>query len=181
MDSTSLIWKYLQDGHKVAAGYFAFANNHRRTRCELRAIKRMLPFLRQYPFKYKGAMGWFEWNYGTNTNFRHPHCPVWITVCAMLNEDFDEMAIGYLRDDGITVSDLSDFQSLFKSLQLFTHRTNKLAIPLFEASKKELLGRLPVQLKKHIWMCDDPQGKSPYRPCGRCNSCKIHAKALRGN
>jgi len=172
LDSTALIWNYLKSGHNVTAGYFAIRNNVCKIRCELRAIDRMLPFLERYRFKFNGVMGWFKWNYGGNINFKRPECPIWISVCAMLTEPYDEIGVGYVLEDNVTRSDMAGFQRLFKSLQQLSHCHNKLAYPLWRTPKQKLFNDLPPELRRFLWTCEDPQGKSPYRPCGRCHSCR---------
>jgi len=176
LDSTALVWRYLARGYQVSAGYIAFRNNVWQTACELRAIDRMLPFLGQHNFKFKGVLGWFKWNYVDNINVRNAHSVVTMAFSAMLNESFDEMAIGVVRDDRITQEKIRELHALFRSMRQLMSRKNKLVFPLRRISKETLLRSLPIELRKHIWSCNNTERQRGYKPCGQCSRCKQSAK-----
>ena len=178
LDSTALVWRYLTRGYQVSAGYIAFRNNTWQTACELRAIDRMLPLLEQHNFKFKGVIGWFKWNYVDNINLRYAHSIVTITFSAMLNETFDEMAIGVVRDDRVTQEEIRKLHAVFRSMRPLMSRKNKLVFPLRRTFKKTLLGSLPIELSKHIWSCTNAERRRGYKPCGQCSRCKQYAKSF---
>ncbi|HJT80364.1 MAG TPA: hypothetical protein VJ719_04125 [Chthoniobacterales bacterium] len=179
LDSTALIWHYLQRGYRVSAGYVAFRANVGKTAAELRAIHRMLPFLERYRFSFKGVIGWFRWNYGMNDNLhRGPFGLVGITYSAMLNEKFDEMAIGMVRDDNVTDAELKAFHDLHRSLRPFVITKNRFAFPLRKRSKQQLLATLPPELRQHLWTCDSISARQ-RKPCGKCPRCRRYQELFR--
>ena len=184
LDSTALIWDYLQRGYTVSAGYVAFPLNAGKTGAELRAIHRMLPFLERYRFSFKGVVGWFRWNYGMNDNLhRGPFALINIIYSAMLEEEFDEMAIGMVRDDHVSEAELKVYFNLHRSLRPLLIRKNRLVFPLRNRSKKQLLPGLPPELRRHIWTCDQLSARQ-RKPCGKCHRCRRYQelfRALKGN
>lgn len=180
LDSTALIWHYLKRGYKVSAGYVAFPINVGKTRAELGAIQRMLPFLERYPFSFKGVIGWFRWSYGMNDNLhRGPFALVNIIYSAMLDEKFDEMAMGMVRDDNVYDAELKAYVKLHRSLRPFILTKNRFAFPLRKKSKKQLLATLPPELRRHIWTCDQLTSARQRKPCGKCPRCRRYQDLFR--
>ncbi len=180
LDSTALIWHYLERGYTVSAGYIAFRANVGKTAAELRAIDRMLPFLNRRRFSFKGVIGWFRWNYGMNDNLhRGPFPIVGITYSAMLNEKFDEMALGMVREDNVSAAELKAFRNLYRALRPLQITRNRLVFPLRKKSKTQLFRTLPPELRRHIWTCDRILTARQRNPCGKCPRCRRYQELFR--
>lgn len=179
LDSTALVWHYLQRHYDVSAGYVAYPANVGKTAAELGAIHRMLPFLEQYRFKFKGVVGWFRWNYGMSDNLhRGPFAIVNILYSAMLDEKFDEMSFGMVRDDNVSKVELKAFANLYRAMHPLLLTRNRLTYPLRNRSKKQLLSTLPPELRQHIWTCDQVSARQ-RRPCGKCPRCRRYQELFR--
>ena len=179
LDSTALVWHYLQRQYDVAAGYVAFPANVGKTAAELRAIHRMLPFLEQYRFKFKGVVGWFRWNYGIKDNLhRGPFAIVNILYSAMLEEKFDEMSFGLVRDDNVSKIEAKAFDGIYRAMHPLLLTRNRLTYPLRYRSKKQLLSTLPPELRQHLWTCDQVSARQ-RRPCGKCARCRRYQELFR--
>ncbi len=179
LDSTALIWHYLQRGYEVSAGYIAYRANVGKTAAELRAIDRMLPFLNRYSFTFKGVVGWFRWNYGMSDNLhRGPFGLVGILYASMLEEKFDEIGLGVVREDNVSKAELDAFSKFHRALRPFLLVKNPLRFPLHRRAKKELLATLPAELREHLWTCDQISARQ-RRPCGRCPRCQRYQELFR--
>lgn len=182
MDSTFLVQKYLQEGHKVNAVYFTLENNETKTKAELAATKKLAGLLEKtftdgrFNFSYQ-AMGRAEVNRGGDIVAHQ--VPFWILAALFaIDESVNEVAIGYVQND-CAISFLEDIRKVYKAYQpFFSYKLPKLVFPLTKWSKQEIRNGLAIELMELCVWCECPHdilgANEVFEPCGYCDPCKRH-------
>ena len=182
MDSTFLVQKYLQEGHKVNAVYFTLENNETKSKAELQATTKMGDLIREtFPkgnFSFSNqAMGRAEVSRGGDIVAHQ--VPFWILAALFaIDQSVDEVAIGYVQNDCM-ISFLDDIRRVYKAYQpFFSYKLPKLVFPLMKWTKQEIRDALAKELMELCVWCENPNdvlgaGKV-FEPCGYCAPCKRH-------
>ncbi|MFW6242767.1 MAG: hypothetical protein ACOC2W_01275 [bacterium] len=175
LDSTYMIWDYLNKGYFVKAGYVEIKNNKHKTKIELKAIKEMVKIFNEYNFVYLDKITTISINNGFSFLTNFSQIPIWL-LSILIDHECDKIAIGYVMNDD-AISYLDDFQKIYKSYKsLYKYEDKKypiLEFPLKKENKEYIYNSLPENLRKHIVFCETPILKNKkYIPCLKCDSCK---------
>ena len=182
MDSTFLVKKYMDEGHKVDAVYFTLENNDTKTKMELQATKKLSKFFNEMSNEGKGeflfsnqAMGRAEVSRGGDIVAHQ--VPFWILAALFsIDSSVDEVAIGYVQNDCM-ISFLDDIRRVYKAYQpFFSYKLPKLVFPLMKWTKQEIKDALAKELMDLCVWCECPTELvgDRYEPCGHCSPCKRH-------
>ena len=174
LDSTAMIYRYLQKGWHVDALTVNIINNAEQNERENIAINAMLPFLEKYDFtrlqssnfEIKGSGVWSL-----------AQAPIWITsLLYAVTTAHNECAIGYVSNDD-AISFLHDINKAWISLGkvLLRGPVPRLVFPVAKVNKIELYNLLTPELQKHISWCAAgyklTEDETAGRGCGICHSC----------
>lgn len=163
LDSTYMIYKYLQEHHSVEAYYIEIKNNKEKTKRELKAIKELCKLFKNYAFEYKGILSDFSLNIIDDNISNFYQSPFWITSAYYLK---GPVSIGYIMNDD-SISYLQDYKNIVTSYNKLRNPPLKLEFPLYKLNKQYIMKALPKEYLKHITYCEGTE-KSP---CGKCHSC----------
>lgn len=177
-DSTYLIYKSLQDGYEVTAGYAEIMNNTDKTKMELAAIELMLPFFNAFPdFRYVGPAAKTSLEHHPSSGVVFWQLPTWLFTLQFMRGDYDELAIGYVMNDD-AISYLNEIEAWYKAGRPFSkceeERDAKLVFPLSKFKKDEGLRGLPENIKSLTVWCESPEfdeGTQKWLACRRCHTC----------
>lgn len=186
LDSTALIYKYLQNNWEVDTVYIDIKNNSTKSKSEKNAIKKILPYLKDYKFKYLGECC----DVHIKVNCKDDHIslkqpPIWLFGLYYVSDnDYDEIAIAYIMND-CAISYIDEIKGIWESYNKFTTGFDlpELKFPFIKKHKSELLGILPDKIIKHTVFCEYPIKVNnfsnlenfltgDYTECGKCGSCK---------
>jgi len=168
LDSTYLIYKLLQEHHKVEAYYIKIKNNKEKTKRELLAIKKLTKLFSEFNFEYKGILAEFSLNIIDNNVLTFYQSPFWITAAYYLR---GPVSIGYVLND-YSISYLQDYKNIAKSFNTLRNNPLKLEFPLYKTSKQYILQVLPKEFLKNITYCESADNL--LMPCGKCHACIRH-------
>lgn len=183
IDSTYLIYRLLNDGYNVDAGYVRIKNNSTKSKIEKLAIKEMLPYFKKnVNFNYLGdVLDVFL----PNSGFKYGHSslflqlPFFMTVAWSVMAHYDYIALGYIMNDDI-ISFKDEVHNVYKAIQnnlvIDNAKKCKLVWPLMKISKRDIIDSLPGYLLKYCVFCENPtlayvNKKITHIPCGSCTPC----------
>lgn len=168
LDSTALIYRLLKGGHRVSALYTNILNNAEKADRELRAIQIIRDvFETNSNFKYLG-------HNDIHVNVSSYTCLAQVPafICSLVyatSEHYDAVAIAYVLNDD-AISYVNDIQRIWNSYRSMKIDLPPLSFPLSKASKQELYGDLPDNIKHHITWCEEADLSSVHT-CS-CKPCK---------
>lgn len=174
LDSTYMIYKYLQEHHRVEAYYIEIKNNKEKTKRELTSIKELCKLFKDYAFEYKGILAEFSLNIIDDNVSAFHQSPFWITSAYYLK---GPVSIGYVMNDD-SISYLQDYNNIAKSYNTLRNTPLKLEFPLYKTSKQEILKYLPKEYLKHITYCESEE---KLTSCGKCHSCRRYKTIIDEN
>lgn len=166
VDSTYLICKLLEEGHKVSAFYTALFNNVDKTKRETEAITEIRKIFEQNQnFSFVGSNNIELWAYGECLALKQ--VPAWICSLAYFASDkYDTVAIAYIMGDD-AISFIPDIEKIWNSYRGITDgKLPKLEFPLVKLKKSEAWYDLPLVIRDHVTWCEENGN-----PICKCHSC----------
>jgi len=174
LDSTYLVWKALNEGHRVQPVYVELVNNKTKVEAEKKTISELMKLFRE-DFQYQIEDVQFNVKFETRSigilDFVQP--PIWITSSLFYSSNADEMWIGYVLNDD-AISFLPEIKKLYYSFRPFVHKNNmpKLVFPITKVSKSEIQDKLPKKYSVLTYSCENPDKiDDEYSECGHCDPC----------
>lgn len=175
LDSTSLVYRLLQQGHIVHTVYITLLNNAEKVRSELQAISKIKPHLEKFNtddtcrFSHIGPISSiYIHSHGSAYNLKQVS-PFILSIPYMADiHTYDYVAMGYTMND-CAISYLDDIQKIYKALDgLCNIKLPKLAFPLVKVHKYESWQLLPQEIRAKIFWCESPE----ISPCNICPPCR---------
>lgn len=174
LDSTYLVWKALNEGHRVQPIYIELVNNHTKVEAEKKTISELMKLFRE-DFQYQIESVQYDVKFETRSSgllsFTQP--PIWITSSLFYSSDADEMWIGYVLNDD-AISFLPDIKKLYYAFRPFVNKNHmpKLVFPIIKLSKSEIHDKLPKKYSALTHSCENPDKRGDeYSECGHCIPC----------
>jgi 7-cyano-7-deazaguanine synthase in queuosine biosynthesis len=177
LDSTRLICHYLDLGYSVHALSIKLLTNPEKCKREEQARQAMFEaYFKNYDFKLVKGLEIFN---PTLTDFYQPQGDAiilkeaidWLLgLLTAVRTEHDEVAIGYVADDVLTVTYCDRLSSVWDSFGLLTSRgLPPLKFPLVERKKDWMYETLPQPLKGLVTWCN---GSASVTHCGQCDPCR---------
>jgi 7-cyano-7-deazaguanine synthase in queuosine biosynthesis len=183
LDSTYLVWKLLSLGYRVNPVYVAGMQSEYQVMAEKQALKNLFQVFKEentnIPVRLSDLFILQSGHY-LRSDFILQQVPDILHGMGKVATFIDNSccAIGYVMNDD-AISYLDDIRAIWKTLGKFTKsgKFPPLIFPLKKVSKHQILAQLPEALLKEISFCEEPDlkddhGKSVYKPCRECTSCK---------
>lgn len=171
LDSTYLIYKYLNLGYNVFAGHIQIDNNSDQTKREIETIEKLNKiFYEMFPgqWNYQGIIYSIMIN-RINNALLLKQAPLFILSSLYVKYDYDELCIGYVMNDD-AISWIPDFEKTYYSYQpFFNNKLPKISFQLMKLKKEEIIRQLPSNLLELVTYCEGDKDK-----CGICPSCIRH-------
>lgn len=172
LDSTYLIWKLLQDGYSVRAGYINLGEQSKK---ELEVIEKLTPLFENYAFTYVGKLATVDAK-TANQSVQLKQSFLWLTSLLLMPlQENEKVAMGFVMNDD-AISYMDEFKQCAKSLSTLCNSEIELMFPLIKTKKEEIWDNLPERFRTHVVWCE--KSHELELPCGECISCKRmkHAK-----
>lgn len=180
IDSTYLLYSKLRDGIDVRTFYVRVGNNVVKTRHELRARRRLARTIKvmNLPGKWLSDSWRFNSSLVDGAALIHgPQTLIWLLHAAMnLKEDVQTVSIAFSVGDG-AVYYTRDAEAVWGAYGGFFSGNAKLEFPLLKWLRTDIVRRLPVDLLKDVWYCENPSPSE--KPCGKCDKCVNHRHLTR--
>lgn len=169
LDSTAMIWHYLNEGWAVNAYYVEIVNNDKKVVYEQAAIERMLPFLKQRKnFNYLGVACKTDINqFSREEGPELKQIPSWLFTAWWLPSP---VAIAYVMND-CAISWLPEIKSAAKALSKLRKEPLHLLFPMIKKAKSELWKDLPDELRNNVVWCENPNIDLRLQSHGSCREC----------
>lgn len=186
IDSTAIIYKYLNEGHKVTAGYIKMLNNEIKTKMELDAIDKLEEKFKYFKnFKYSGILSeGVAKNVlcGRDKGVMFRQLPFLLFNIMYIIGEYDEIALGFIRNSDINPW-IPDIQKIYRSLFGVCHdddtdKKTKLVFPFYKIGKQEIVNLVPKEIFELTVTCEYPKeiSKGKFKECGNCEQCKTIIK-----
>lgn len=175
-----MIYYYLQEGYDVHAYYAEIANNVLKTKQELTAIERMLPFLTRFKFKWHGKIVTAEMLL-FEQNLPLKQVPIWLLAATWMPSP---VAIGYVMND-CAISYLVELHGVAKAVSKLRREPLHLLFPMIKCLKIDLWRDLPEELRKNVVWCEMPiknLDDEHFTSCNECSACeRMNREILKEN
>ena len=174
LDSTYLMWKALEEGHKVIPVYVEIMNNSPKAERERKALDEIIRKLRK---KYGGESIAVErtimsLDVESRNECTMAQAPIWLlSLIFSPLKDVDEVHIGYVMGDcGVSyISELKRIWTMYKQNFMSNRAEATLKFPLIKFHKHDLMDQLPNEIFQLTVFCESSINGND---CGSCVPCK---------
>lgn len=177
LDSTYLIVRLLESGHQVHTGYVEIQNNAKKTKAEVKALKKLVPKLhRLFPhsFNYYGKI-YAAHNHIHEPGLKFRQVPYFIHAL-LATPRTDYRALGYVAGDS-AIKLLEDIRAAYNAYApLYNGSFPKLCFPIKNISKQQIIEHMSnkyASFLKDCWWCENPPENLTRRQnCRMCKPCR---------
>ena len=173
LDSTALILRLVNEGHRVEALYTNLNNSAQDAR-QLKAVQRMHKlYFHKHHVDLNIVEGCSAGVAGGNPILLQQIVYHMFNIIRFVSYH-EYVAMGFVMNDD-AISFLDDIKTIYNSYNVISNKPlPELVFPLVKVKKHMLYSELPDQLRKYITWCEN-DGKDK---CGVCPSCKRMSEVI---